>query len=159
MAHHRTQLWILHPRCSLGRYNPPDRYADDTQNLRLRMDGSYRIRINEKSHCQINSNLSMRTLSTFSLISYSVGVQILVEVLKKYLFRSLYTKKKDHQGQVLIRILSIIQEKMPIESGQTKKNATWTKVCVAFFFFFIAPKLIRSNQRKSDFRYQAVGEL
>ena len=40
---------------------------------------------------------------------------------------------------------------MPIESGYTKKNATWTKVCVAFFFMFAIQKLIRSKQRISDF--------
>ena len=44
----------------------------------------------------INSNLSMRMISTLSWNSYPVGVRNLNAKRKKYLFRSLYTKKKDH---------------------------------------------------------------
>ena len=36
----------------------------------------------------------MRMISTFSLISYPVGVRILIKVRQKYLFRSLLPKKK-----------------------------------------------------------------
>ena len=40
-------------------------------------------------------------LSTFSLISYPVGVQILNAVLKKYLFRSPYTRKKTNSQELV----------------------------------------------------------
>ena len=39
-------------------------------------------------------------LSTSSLISYPVGVQILVEILKKYLFRSLLPEKSTSAKQM-----------------------------------------------------------
>ena len=55
-----------------------------------------------------NSNLSMRMLSTFSLISYPVGVRNLIKERQKYLFRSLYTTQKDTQQGVLLCVWSKI---------------------------------------------------
>ena len=43
----------------------------------------------------------MRMLSTFSLISYPVGVRNLIKERQKYLFRSLLTKKNDHHTMVV----------------------------------------------------------
>ena len=43
VAHHCSELRILHSGSAVGRRRPPDRYADDSQDLRLSLDGTDRI--------------------------------------------------------------------------------------------------------------------
>ena len=47
VADHRAELRLLYPRCSVGRREPHDRYADDPQDLRLRLDRAHRLQRHE----------------------------------------------------------------------------------------------------------------
>ena len=47
VADHRAELRLLYPRCAVGRREPHDRYADDSQDLRLRLDRAHRLQRHE----------------------------------------------------------------------------------------------------------------
>ena len=48
MADHRAELRLLHPGGAVGGCRADDRYAHDTQDLCLCMDGAYQLQDHEK---------------------------------------------------------------------------------------------------------------
>ena len=48
MVDHCVELWVLYPSSTVGRCSPLNRYADDPQNLRIRVDGVSWLPRNEK---------------------------------------------------------------------------------------------------------------
>ena len=52
VADHRAELRLLYPGGAVGRCQPPDRYADDPQDLRLRLDRADRLQRHESRERQ-----------------------------------------------------------------------------------------------------------
>ena len=52
VADHRAELRLLYPGGAVGRCHPPDRYADDPKDLRLRLDRADRLQRHESRERQ-----------------------------------------------------------------------------------------------------------